>query len=72
MTVKKNKVKYHEKLRREFKMTPKEIADAIRSTRQSTYNWFGGRSEPQPVFRDALKVLYEKKSAERRSKVRLG
>ena len=64
MTNRNKPVKYHEKLRREFKMTPREIADAVHATRQSVYNWFSGRSEPQPIFRDALKNLYDQKMAE--------
>jgi len=56
-------IAYHKKLQREFKMKPREIAAEIHATRQSVYNWLAGRSEPQPIFRDALKSLYDRKVA---------
>ena len=57
-------VRYEDALRKQFKMTPAQIAGEIHATRQSVYNWLAGRSEPLPSFRDALKSLYERKTAE--------
>lgn len=63
MTIRNKNIKYYDKLQREFKMSPREIANEIHTTRQSLYNWISGRTAPQPIFREALKSLYDRKVA---------